>query len=271
MTDFNAKNVLITGAASGIGRLMADKIAAQGAHVILWDVNQQGLDSLQAELQTQNRKVTTYTCNLTDRNAIYATAERVLQECGAVDVLINNAGIVSGKPLLEAADADIIRTFDVNTLALFWTTRAFLPTMIKRNSGHIVTIASAAGIVGTAKLIDYCSSKFAAVGYADALRVELARQQLNIQTTMVCPYYISTGMFEGVKTRFAFLLPILKPDYVATRIVNAIKTNRTRLVMPPFVLTSYLVRIFPTAIFDGIMGMLGISKSMDEFTGRTGH
>lgn len=271
MTDFNAKNVLITGAASGIGRLMAEKIAAEGAHVILWDVNQEGLDSLRADLQKQNRKVTTYTCNLTDRAAIYATAERVLQECGAVDVLINNAGIVSGKPLLEAADADIIRTFDVNTLALFWTTRAFLPTMIKRNSGHIVTLASAAGIVGTAKLIDYCSSKFAAVGYADALRIELARQKLNIQTLMVCPYYISTGMFEGVKTRFAFLLPILKPDYVATRIVNGIKTNRTRLVLPPFVLTSYLMRVFPTAIFDGVMSMLGVSKSMDEFTGRSGH
>jgi all-trans-retinol dehydrogenase (NAD+) len=271
MTDFSGKNVLITGAAGGIGRLMAVKIAAQGGRLILWDVNGEALKTLGEELQKQNYKVFTYVCNLTDKAAIYATAEKVLKECGPVDVLINNAGIVSGKTLLDAADEDIIRTFDVNSLALFWTTRAFLPEMLKRNSGHIVTIASAAGLVGTAKLIDYCASKFAAVGYADALRVELKRLGLNVRTTMVCPYYISTGMFEGVKTRFSWLLPILEPEYVANKIVKAIQTNRTRLILPPFVLSSYLVRLFPPAVFDAVMNFLGVSKSMDEFTGRAGH
>jgi all-trans-retinol dehydrogenase (NAD+) len=271
MTDFTGKNVLITGAASGIGRLMAEKIAGFGAHVILWDVNKQALEALGAELIKQDRRVTTCLCDLTDRTAIYTTAKDILRESGPVDVLINNAGIVSGKTLLEAADEDIIRTFDVNTLALFWTTRAFLPEMIQRNSGHIVTIASAAGLVGTAKLIDYCASKFAAVGYADALRVELKRLGLDIKTTVICPYYISTGMFEGVKTRFSWLLPILKPEYVADRVVRAIQTNRTRLVLPPFVMSSYLMRLFPTQIFDSAMNLLGVNRSMDEFTGRSGH
>lgn len=271
MTDFRGKKVLITGAASGIGRLMTEKIADQGGQMILWDVNREGLTTLENELKQRNVKVSTYVCNLSDREAIYATAEEVHKDCGPIDILVNNAGIVSGKPLIEASDEEIIRTFDVNTLALFWTTRAFLPEMVQRNSGHLVTIASAAGLVGTARLTDYCASKFGAVGYAESMRMELKRQGLNIRTTVVCPYYINTGMFEGAKTRFSFLLPILEPEYVADKIVNAILKNHQRIVMPRFVLTSYLVRVLPVPIFDTVMNILGVSKSMDEFTGRAGH
>src|SRR5207247_8346795 len=137
-------------------------------------------------------------------------------------ILINNAGVVSGKGLLEISEEAIQRTFDVNTLALFWTTRAFLPGMIARDRGHVVTIASAAGIVGTSRLVDYCASKHAAVGFNEALRLELKRQGNKVVTTVVCPFYISTGMFEGVKTRFPLLLPILEPQKVADRIVDAI-------------------------------------------------
>lgn len=271
MTDFRGKKVLITGAASGIGRLMTEKIGAEGANLILWDVNREGLTALEQDLKQKNVSVSTHVCDLTDREAIYASAADVLRTHGSVDVLINNAGIVSGKSLLDASDAEIDRTFAVNTMALFWTTRAFLPEMVKRNSGHLVTIASAAGLVGTARLTDYCSSKFAAVGYGESMRIELKRQGLNIRTTLVCPYYISTGMFDGVKTRFSWLLPILEPEYVTDKIITAIKNNQQRLVMPRFVLTSYLVRLLPVPIFDGVMNLLGVSKSMDEFTGRVGH
>ncbi|NTW50789.1 MAG: SDR family NAD(P)-dependent oxidoreductase, partial [Chlorobiales bacterium] len=161
MSDFRGKNILITGSASGIGRLMAERFASEGAHVILWDVNTNALNTFRDELTSKGQKASAYTCNLTDRAAIYATAKTVLNEFGHVDILINNAGIVSGKTLLDATDAEIERTFDVNTLALFWTARAFMPTMVRRNSGHIVTVSSAGGLVGTSRLTDYCSSKFA--------------------------------------------------------------------------------------------------------------
>lgn len=271
MTDLARKNVLITGAASGIGRLMAEKIASLGARVILWDVSQQGLNELSAELQGRRYTVAAYHCDLADRSAIYATAARVLEEHGPVDVLVNNAGIVSGKPLLEASDEEILHTFSVNTLALFWTTRAFLPAMLKRGSGHIVNIASAAGLVGVPRLTDYTASKFAAVGFDEALRLELQRQGANIVTTIVCPYYIATGMFAGARTRFPWLLPILEPDYVAERIVGAIRANRRRLVMPRFVLTALPLRLLPPRLFDTLTRFFGISGSMDEFTGRKGH
>ena len=268
MSDFADKSVLITGAASGIGRLMAIRAGAEGARLVLWDVNPQGLAATAAELEKQGRKVATYVCNLTDRRAIADAASRTLQETGPVDILINNAGVVSGKTLLEASENDIQRTFDVNVLALFWTTRAFLPAMLERGSGHIVTIASAAGIVGTSRLIDYCASKHAAVGFDEALRLELKREGSKVLTTVVCPFYISTGMFEGVKTRFPLLLPILKPERVADRIIAAIRKNRRRVILPRFVYTTWIARLLPIPAFDAMMDFFGVNKSMDEFTGR---
>ena len=100
----------------------------------------------------------------------------------------------------------IERTFNVNVMAHFWTIKSFLPEMINNKKGHIVTIASLAGHSGTNKLVDYCSSKFANVGMDEALKAELYVQGVSsfIKTTVVCPYYISTGMFAGVQSKVRF-------------------------------------------------------------------
>jgi len=270
MSDYANRNVLVTGAASGIGRLVAQRIAAAGGRVILWDVDSRGLERTRAELEAAGYAVAAYACNLRDRAAIAATAATTQRDVGPVDILINNAGVVSGRTLLEAPDDDILRTFDVNTLALFWTTRAFLPAMMERRSGHVVTVASAAGVVGTSRLVDYCASKHAAVGFDESLRLELRRLGSQIKTTVVCPFYISTGMFEGVKTRFRLLLPILTPEYAADRIVDAIRRDRRRLIMPRLVYVTWLGRLLPVRLFDAIMELLGVNRSMDEFVGRAG-
>jgi len=256
----------MTGAASGIGRLVAQVIASEGGRLILWDIDAEGLRETADELATDPA---TYVVDLSSRTDIADAAARVLETEGAVDILINNAGIVSGKPILDIEDEAIERTFAVNTLALFWTTRAFLPAMIRQGSGHIVTIASAAGIAGTARMTDYCASKFAAVGFDDSLRMELKRLKHPIRTTVVCAFYISTGMFEGVRTRFSFLLPILTPEYATRRIVNAIRKRRQRLIMPRFVYAVYPVRLLPVSWYDAVMNFLGVTKGMDDFVGRT--
>lgn len=269
MTDFKDKTVVITGAAGGLGRLLAQKIARQGGNLILWDINETGLETLRREIEKPGGSVTPYACDLSDRRAIYNTSEKVLKAHGKVDILINNAGIVTGKTLMDASDENILQTFNVNTLALFWTTRAFLPAMAKRDSGHIVTIASAGGLVGTSKLTDYCSSKFAAIGFDESLRLELRRLNKKIRTTVVCPFYIDTDMFSGVKTRFPLLLPILKLDYAADKIIQAIRKNRPRLIMPRFVYTVFPTRLLPVPVFDAITEFLGVNNTMDEFTGHS--
>ena len=269
MTQIKDSRVLITGGASGIGRLMALKFAARGASVIVWDINQQALNKVVDELKARvGAKAWGDVCDVSNRKDVYAAADRLKARGGGIDVLINNAGVVSGKNFLELADEKIERTFDINTLAHFWTAKAFLPDMIKRNSGHIVTIASAGGLVGTPKLADYCASKWAAVGFDESLRVELKRIAKGVITTVICPFFIDTGMFAGVKTRFPLLLPILKEDYVAERIVRAVERNHRRVWMPWIVYTIPLLRLFPVAVMDAIATLLGVNATMDEFRGR---
>lgn len=268
MTHLPGKTVLITGAASGIGRLLAREVAKRGATLVLWDIAHPELKAVTEDLRMHGANVFPYYPDLSDRAAIYATAQKVVEDCGPVDVIINNAGIVTGKRILEASDEEILRTFDVNALAPFWTIRAFLPAMLERNSGHIVTVASAGGLVAAPRLTDYSASKFSAVGLDEALRLELRRDGHDIMTTVVCPFYVRTGLFEGVESRFPWLLPILAPEYVAERIVKAIEHDRRRLVMPRLVYAAPALRLLPTRWFDALVGFLGVSGSMDGFRGR---
>ena len=268
MTQFFDAHVLITGAASGLGRLMALEAVHRKARVTLLDRDPEGLDRVREELCRLGGEVSAFVVDLADRAALQVVCAQVLAARGGVDILINNAGIVSGKPLLETSDEAIERTFQVNTLAHFWTVRAFLPGMLSRGRGHLVTVASVAGLAGTSRLSDYCASKFAAVGFDESLRVELKRLGSPVRTTVVCPYFIDTGMFEGASTRFPRLLPILQPDDVVRRIMIAIERNRSRLIMPRFVLALPVARVLPPVLFDAVLRILGVNRSMDHFRGR---
>lgn len=269
MSEVSGSNIVITGGASGIGRLMALKLTQRGGHVAVWDIDPDRLKAVVAELHSGGgERARGYVCDVSDRQDVYATASRVNRELGPVQILINNAGVVSGKSFLELDDSQIERTLQVNTMSLFWTAKAFLPQMVEAGSGHMVTVASAAGLIGVAGLADYCASKWAAVGLDESLRVELKRQAPRVKTTIVCPYFVDTGMFHGVRTRFPILLPILTTEYVADQIVRAILRNKRRLVMPPLVRLVPLLRFFPPAVLDTVAGWLGINVAMHSFQGR---
>jgi len=269
MTQIAGSTTLVTGGASGMGRLVALKMARLGANPVIWDINPENLARAVEELKSATGgDAHGYLCDVSNRESVYATAAKVEEEVGTVDVLVNSAGVVWGKPLLELSDASIERTMGVNTMALFWTAKAFLPGMIRAGRGHIVTLASASALIGVARLVDYCASKWAAMGFDEALRMELKQTAPGVKTTVVCPYYVDTGMFRGVKSRFSFLLPILKEDRVAERIVRAIRRNRARVIMPWLVGTTPSLRPLPVWLFDAVAGLLGVNRSMDEFVGR---
>ena len=258
--------VLITGGGSGIGRLMAHKFAARGATIVLWDVNKDGMEKVKGEVTAKGGKCSSYVVDVTDREKVYATAKAV----GKVDILVNNAGIVTGKSILDCPDALMEKTVQVNTISHFWTIKAFLPGMLERNSGHVVTIASAAGLNGVAGLVDYCASKFGAVGTGEALYMEMRKRNANVRCTTVCPYYINTGMFEGAKTKFDFLLPILDEKYVADRIVLATVRGEEVLCMPYLVSIARMIKCLPATWQLHVGNFLGVSDSMDDFKGRAG-
>jgi all-trans-retinol dehydrogenase (NAD+) len=264
MTEFAGKNVLVTGGARGLGRLIAERALDRGAQVIIWDMNQELLDQTVSEL---GPRAFGYHVDITEKERVYAMADRVHEEIGVVDILINNAGIVTGESFLDLPDEMIEKTFEVNALSLFWMTRAFLPQMIQNGGGHVTTIASVAGLVGVEKLADYCASKFAAVGFDESLRVAMKSDKTGVNTTVICPYFIDTGMFDGVKSRFPLLLPILKEEDVADKTVAAIEKNRNKVVLPPIIRLVPLLRMLPTPVFDAIMGLFGVNSSMETFDG----
>lgn len=268
MSSFKGKITLITGSASGIGKLMALEAARKGSTIVLWDIDQGGMDAVKASIEKSGGKAFAYKVDLSESAQIYSTAKQVESEAGPVDILINNAGIVNGKPFMECSDQAIEKSIRINLLAHFWTVKAFLPGMLKKDSGHIVAIASAAGLIGTPKMSDYSAAKFGAVGFDESLRSELKKSKSHVRTTIVCPFYIDTGMFAGVKTRFPLILPILKQEKVCARIISAIERNKPRLLMPWIVYTVSLLRILPVGMFDFIAGILGVNSAMDEFTGR---
>ena len=269
MTDVRDRIALVTGGASGIGRLLALELARRGAVPVVWDVDEERLAATVDELgRRSSERARGYTCDVRDPDAVRSTAERVRREVGDPMILVNNAGVVSGARLLELPDEAIRRTFDVNALALFWVTKAFLPAMVDAGHGHITTVASAAGLVGVARQTDYSASKHAAVGFDESLRAELRRIAPRIRTTVVCPYYVDTGMFDGVRTRVPFLLPILQQDDVALRIADAITKDRRVVVLPPIVRLIPALRLLPPAAFDWIMDLFGVNVSMDHFAGR---
>ncbi|CAN5520393.1 SDR family oxidoreductase [soil metagenome] len=263
MTDILHSTVLITGGASGIGRLMALGFAARGATVVVMDLNGEGARLVAKEMKAATgRQHHAVEVDITDREAVYAAAGEVTGEVGDIDVVVNNAGIVSGgAPLIDTPDEQIERTFAVNNLALFWVTKAFLPAMIRRDRGHIVTIASASGMVGVSRLVDYASSKHAAIGFDESLRMELAEMAPGVRTTVVSPFFIDTGMFDGVQTKVPWLLPILGEQQVADRVIDAVARNRARLIMPPAVGLLSPMRVLPVMLFDLVINVLGVNDT----------
>ncbi len=266
----NNIKVLITGGAGVIGRLLAEKFLNDNAICILVDIDKTNLDKVILNYQNKygEERVDGYVADFSNRESVISTMDIILNKFKFIDILINNAGIVTGKTLEESSFDEIEKTMTVNAISHFWTIKKILPLMKEKDHGHIVTISSAAGIIGVPKLSDYCASKFAAFGIDESLRMELYKSKSNIRTTVVCPYYINTGMFKGVKTRFPFLLPILEPQDAVKIIYNGIKKKKTRIIFPFLVYFTWLLRLLPTKFFDFTAEFLGIHSSMDNFTGR---
>lgn len=271
MSKITNRNVLITGGASGIGKRMGKRFLEEGArNVIIWDVNEDTLYETAAEWQRQGfANVLAYAVDVTDTENVNDTALDVLEEVGGVDILVNNAGVVVGKNFEDHTERDIEITLDVNAGAVMQVTRAFLPGMIRRGRGHIVNIASAAGLIPNPKMSVYAGSKWAVVGWSESLRLELEAKYHHLNVTTVTPGYIDTGMFEGVTS--PLLMPMLKPEEIVSKIIKAVKANQILVRAPWSVyLAPFLKGLLPTRVFDVVVGdWLGVYESMATFSGKS--
>ena len=265
---FEKANVLITGGASGIGKIMGRMALEKGAScLIIWDINPQNISETIKEL-SHFGNVRGYIVDASRNELVKETCDKVVNECGEVDILINCAGIVTGNKTFDHMSSDeMIRTMNINTLAPMFVTRAMLPGMIRRNRGHICTIASAGGMLSNPRMSVYAASKWGAIGWSDSVRIELKDMKSDVHITTVAPYYINTGMFDGVRSR---IIPILKPEYAARKIIRAIERNKSFKGIPfGFHFIRFWQFILPTRVFDWFFGeVMGIYHAMDEFTGR---
>lgn len=247
MTVLRGRKVLITGAAHGIGLLMAERIAGPGrASELCGTSTRRRSKAACARIAAAGGSAVAYHCDLAERTSIEGAAARVLGQQGRVDVLINNAGVVTGRRLLETSDAAIERTFTVNTLALLRTVRAFLPGMLEAGDGHLVTIASASGIAAVPRLTDYSASKAAAMASTRRCGSNWPTMPRRSGPPW-CARSTSAPACSPARAR-AFrgccrsCSPSTSPTGSSPR-----SNDHAQLVMPPFVLTTYLLRLLPVA------------------------
>ena len=270
-------NVLITGGASGIGRIMGRICLEKGAsNLIVWDINQANIDKTEAELSdvkpaeagVSKGQIHSYIVNVSDPQAIKSAYEKVKSEVGEVDILVNCAGIVRGNNTFDKQTVqDIDLTMDINANAPMYVALAVLPDMLRRDRGHICNIASGAGMLGVPKLSVYCASKWAVIGWTESMRVELKQARSHVRVTSVAPYFINTGMFDGVNSK---VFPILDPEKTAAKIIRAVEVGKSFRGIP---FAYHFIRIWqgllPNFLFDFIFGkVFGVYSVMDHFTGR---
>lgn len=268
MHSISGKTALITGGASGIGKLMGRLLLQKGlGKLVIWDRDAVMLAITLQEFLEQNFSVQTSCIDITSLKDIVTAADDLKKNNIQIDILINNAGIITGKYFIEHTHEEIDKTLQINTAALMHLSRIFLPAMIQQRNGNIVNIASAAGMVANPKMSVYAASKWAVIGWSDSLRLEMETQKTGVHITTVTPYYINTGMFDGVKSS---IIPILDPLKAATRIIHGIEKNKAYVRTPGIVYALPLIKgLLPARWFDVIVGKwLGIYTSMEDFTGR---
>lgn len=269
MSSFKNKKVLVTGGAKGIGRLLGIKALEEGAqHLIVWDIDETAMNKLSDECKANGWNCHTYKVDLSNASEIEEAAKTVKQDIGTLDMLFNNAGIVTGKTFIKQSTEDIQRTLAINVEAVMLTARAFLNGMVEQNSGHIINISSASSLMGNPNMSVYAGSKWAVTGWSESLRIELEQMGSEVKVTTVQPSYIDTGMFAGV--RAPLLTPLLEPEAIAKKIIRAVKKDKIILREPFMVkLTPFLKGILPTRLFDLVAGRLfKVYDSMTEFQGR---
>lgn len=250
------KVVFITGASSGIGALMARTFAQRGAIPILTARSQDKLQRISESIQGQHQY---YPLDVTSDTDVNRVVTEVIREYGGVDILINNAGFGLFDRFENLSMDQFKQMMEVNYFGIVRCIKAIVPHMKKRNSGHIINIASMAGKVGTPKSTAYSATKHAVLGFTDSLRHELARTGISV--TVINPGPIHTPFFDKADPDGQYLknLPswfVLKPEKVVKEVVRAAETKKPEINLP-WMAAAYikLVAILP-GLGRGITGTI---------------
>ena len=268
MKNFADKKVLITGGASGIGKLMAEKLASRGAIVIIADINLEAALAVSSSIKSMGGKSYAFFADLGNIESLKKLKSEISAQGISIDVLINNAGVVFGGEFEKLSLEKHLLTYQINVNGLVALTHIFFDDLRKSKDANIVNIASASGFVRLPYGTSYASSKWAVIGFSESLRLELRERGIsNIHVTTVCPGYISTGMFSGVKA--PLILPWLRPETIVEKIIYGIERD-CAFIKEPFMVkwVDLLKGILPLGVFTAVNKFLGVSTSMTHWKGR---
>jgi NAD(P)-dependent dehydrogenase (short-subunit alcohol dehydrogenase family) len=266
--DFKNKVVVITGAASGIGKATAKAFAREGADLVIADNNAQRLEETAREMKTAGVRVLACQVNVADRNQVEAFAGQVIKERGQVDILINNAGVGVGGSLLDTNIEDYEWIFSINYWGVVYGLKYFLPHMVARKYGHVVNTASGAGLCSIPAMSAYCSTKFAVVGLSETLRAEVRRYGIGVST--ICPGIINTNIVaqsrmnlqEGIRATHNKLVDFYRrfgwpPERVAKAILSAVRHNRSIVPVGPEAWAQWFTKRISQKFFEAMSEVSG--------------
>jgi len=239
--DWPREIVVITGGSGGIGEMMVRRLADTGMKVCVLDL---------AEPKSQMPpNVFFYQADVTSSTALHSVGEAIRRDHGNPTILINNAGVGYGQTILSEPEDHIQKTFAVNIISHFLTVKEFLPAMIERNHGHIVTIASMSAYVVPAQIVDYAATKAATVAFHEGLGQELKCRYNapKVRTSVVLPSWIRTPMTTKLLAHPEFRDEVMEPEYIADEVVGQVLSGKSgHLVLPKNLRVMSNMRGFPS-------------------------
>ncbi|XP_003741906.1 short-chain dehydrogenase/reductase family 16C member 6 [Galendromus occidentalis] len=250
--DVKDRVVVVAGAASGLGSEISHRFARLGAQVIMLDIDEHANLQAANELRRMgNNKVFSFPCDVSVESQVNAVAAKILKFFGKVDILVNNATRCephSASPLIQSPSESIQKTLFVNLLSHFWMTRAFLPSMIEKKSGHIVAISSLSGLMGTSKYSSFCASQHGVMGAMSAMASEL-EDYPGIYVSTACPVVEGPSVVESAlppAVRKFLDLELPSQRETASLIVDAVLRNREFVIIPRgFTILRWIDQLLP--------------------------
>ncbi|KAH3675875.1 hypothetical protein WICMUC_002445 [Wickerhamomyces mucosus] len=267
--DPNHDIILITGGCSGLGsELVKEFVKRKFLKIIVFDLN--------LPKHSQSSAIHYYNCDVSNSKRIQELHKDIKRNLGIVTVVINNAGITIGKPLLEMSFEEVELVIKVNLLSNFYINKTFLPDMINLKRGYIVTIASVLGYMSPANLTAYGASKSGLIAFHESLTHELGspldmdkNSNESIRTLLISPGQLRTSMFSEVRTPSTMLAPVLEPSWLAQKIIDAIEYGtRGELIFPMYGNFLPLFRSLPWPITHFVRLLSGMDQSMRRWNSR---
>ena len=237
LKNFEGAVTVITGGASGIGLATAQALHAKGAHVVLADINQQGLQQAEEQLRLRTSdsegNISSVPTDVTNEQQVQALMRKATETHGRIDLVVTSAGVGNGGPIDLFTAAQMQMMMNINFMGTYHCVQAALPTMRQQQSGHFALLSSVAGKLGAPLLTGYCASKWAVRGFPIALRAELHGSGIGVTT--VYPAWVDTPMIHQGEdaTQLLNVQVLLTADQVAAEILQAVTEDRRDLTLAP--------------------------------------